>query len=261
MDFIWYAQGQVLISQSFGNKLKNMPKIDQAKLIDLTDNGFVKTSGGVGTLGVDTATYALTNQTMNIGTTGVAINRASAAMTLAGITLTTPDIGTPSAGVLSSCTGLPYSGLADGTDGNLITWDAAGKAALVTTGNAGQVLTSNGAGAAPTFQAAAGGGLVWGASVSGTTTGGTWISAGANTSVEYNLTGTAFAGGRIIASGYFTATASTSVSIDILKAALFSNQLERDGLTGTPYEFTVALTAGTNNESVFASMDWEEISR
>jgi hypothetical protein len=96
---------------------------------------------------------------------------------------------------------------------------------------------------------------------SGTTTGGTWISAGVNTSVEYNLTGTAFAGGRIIASGYFTATASTSVSIDILKAALFSNQLERDGLTGTSYEFTIVLTAGTNNESVFASMDWEEISR
>ena len=96
---------------------------------------------------------------------------------------------------------------------------------------------------------------------SGATTGGTWISAGANTSVEYNLTGTAFAGGRIIASGYFTATASTSVSIDILKAALFSNQLERDGLTGTPYELTIALTAGTNNESVFASLDWEEVSR
>ena len=96
---------------------------------------------------------------------------------------------------------------------------------------------------------------------SGATTGGTWISAGVNTSVEYNLTGTAFAGGRIVASGYFTATASTSVSIDILKAALFSNQLERDGLTGTPYEFTIVLTAGTNNESVFASMDWEEVSR
>ena len=97
---------------------------------------------------------------------------------------------------------------------------------------------------------------------SGTTTGGgAWTSAGASSSVEYKLDGTSFTGGRIIASGYFTATASTSVSIDILKAALFSNQLERDGLTGTPYEFTIALTAGTNNESVFASMDWEEVSR
>jgi len=44
------------------------------------------------------------DQTMYIGTTGVAINRASAALTLAGITLTTPDIGTPSAGNLANCT-------------------------------------------------------------------------------------------------------------------------------------------------------------
>jgi hypothetical protein len=95
----------------------------------------------------------------------------------------------------------------------------------------------------------------------GTTTGGLWVSAGANSSVEYNLTGSSFTGGRIIASGYFTATASTSVSVDILRAALFNNQLERDGLTGTPYEFTLILAAGTNNETVFASMDWEEISR
>jgi hypothetical protein len=101
----------------------------------------------------------------------------------------------------------------------------------------------------------------WQLVAAGTTTGGSWTSSGANNSVEYNLTGTAFSGGRIIASGYFTATASTSVSIDILKAALFSNQLERDGLTGTPYEFTIAVSAGTSNKSVFASMDWEEISK
>jgi hypothetical protein len=95
----------------------------------------------------------------------------------------------------------------------------------------------------------------------GTTTGGTWVSAGTNSCVEYNITGTSFTGGRIIASGYFTATSSTSVSVDILRAALLSTQLERDGLTNTPYEFTLILGAGTNNESVFGSMDWEEISR
>ena len=46
---------------------------------------------------------------------------------------------------------------AGGTDGNLITYNASGDPAVVTTGNSGQVLTSNGAGAAPTFQAASGG--------------------------------------------------------------------------------------------------------
>ena len=52
---------------------------------------------------------AATDQTMYIGTTAVAINRASAALTLAGLTLTTPDIGTPSAGVLTNTTGLPLT--------------------------------------------------------------------------------------------------------------------------------------------------------
>ena len=101
----------------------------------------------------------------------------------------------------------------------------------------------------------------WKVIASGTTTGGSWVSAGTDSCVEYNLTGTSFTGGRTIASGYFTATASTSVSVDILRAALLSTQLERNGLTNTPYEFTLLLGAGTNNESAFGSMDWEEISR
>jgi len=50
--------------------------------------------------------------------------------------------------------------MAGGTDGNLITYDASGDPAYVATGVATNVLTSNGAGAAPTFQAAAAGGLV-----------------------------------------------------------------------------------------------------
>ena len=47
--------------------------------------------------------------------------------------------------------------LADGTDGELLTWDAAGVAATVAVGTVGQVLTSGGAGVAPTMQDAAGG--------------------------------------------------------------------------------------------------------
>jgi hypothetical protein len=49
--------------------------------------------------------------------------------------------------------------MAGGTDGNLITYDASGDPAYVATGAATNVLTSNGAGAAPTFQAPAAGGL------------------------------------------------------------------------------------------------------
>jgi len=49
--------------------------------------------------------------------------------------------------------------MAGGTDGNLITYDASGDPAYVATGAATEVLTSNGAGAAPTFQAPAAGGI------------------------------------------------------------------------------------------------------
>src|SRR3990167_2872664 len=58
---------------------------------------------------------AATGQTFYIGTTQVAINRASAALTLAGITLTTPNIGTPSAGVATNITGLPAGSILAGT--------------------------------------------------------------------------------------------------------------------------------------------------
>jgi hypothetical protein len=50
--------------------------------------------------------------------------------------------------------------MAGGTDGNLITYDASGDPAYVTTGTSGHVLTSGGTGVAPTFQAAAGGGKI-----------------------------------------------------------------------------------------------------
>jgi len=46
--------------------------------------------------------------------------------------------------------------MASGTDGNLITYDASGNPAAVAVGTLGQVLTSNGAGAAPTMQTGGG---------------------------------------------------------------------------------------------------------
>ena len=42
--------------------------------------------------------------------------------------------------------------IADGTDGELLTWDSSGEATTIPVGTSGQVLTSNGAGAEPTWQ-------------------------------------------------------------------------------------------------------------
>ncbi len=57
----------------------------------------------------------------------------------------------------TSLTTVQVSDLATGTDGELITWDSSADPAAVGVGSSTHVLTSNGAGAAPTFQAAAGG--------------------------------------------------------------------------------------------------------
>jgi hypothetical protein len=101
----------------------------------------------------------------------------------------------------------------------------------------------------------------WQLIATGTTTGGTWVSAGTNSSVEYNITGTTFAGGRILASGFFNATNQGSSQIDLLKEALFKFQLERNGLTATPFELTLVIASDSSSDTVVASLDWEEVSR
>jgi hypothetical protein len=102
----------------------------------------------------------------------------------------------------------------------------------------------------------------WQVFASGVTGGGSWQSAGTDSAVEYNITGTSFAGGRILASGFLSATNQGASSVDILKEALFKFQLERNSFTGTPYEISlIAATDTTAQAGLLASMDWEEISR
>jgi hypothetical protein len=102
----------------------------------------------------------------------------------------------------------------------------------------------------------------WQVRASGVTSGGSWIDAGIDSAIEYNISGTSYAGGRILASGFLNSSNQGSPNLDILKEALFKFQLERNNLTKTPFEITlVAATDTSNGSSMFASMDWEEISR
>jgi hypothetical protein len=102
----------------------------------------------------------------------------------------------------------------------------------------------------------------WRVVASATTSGGgAWVDAGVDSCIEYKLDGTTTTGGRILASGFFNSNTQSSTVVDILKEALFKFQLERNGLTGTPYELSLIVTASTNTELVYASLDWEEISR
>jgi len=101
----------------------------------------------------------------------------------------------------------------------------------------------------------------WQLRASTTTGGGSWLSAGTDSSVEYNISGTSTTGGRILASGYFDSSKNNIGSIDILKEALFKFQLERNGLTNTPFEISVVAACAASNKTILASVDWEEISR
>ena len=100
----------------------------------------------------------------------------------------------------------------------------------------------------------------WQIKTTGTTTAGTWVDV-TDSSMQYNITGTSFAGGRTLASGFFNATNQGSSQINLLKDALFKFQLERNGLTSTPYELTLVIASDSASDTVVASMDWEEITR
>lgn len=95
------------------NGTKGIVSAPVATYPSLTELTYVK--GVTSAIQTQIGNKAATDQTFYIGTTQVAIDRASAALTLAGITLTTPDIGTPSAGVLTNCTGLPAASIVPGT--------------------------------------------------------------------------------------------------------------------------------------------------
>ncbi len=91
------------------------------------------------------------------------------------------------------------------------------------------------------------------------TTGGTWASAGADSSVEYNLAPTSVSSGAVTETGFLI---SNNQSINAPQGADFSfqDQLLRNPFTPTMYEYVItAATTGTNID-VYCSVNWQEVS-
>jgi hypothetical protein len=82
------------------------------------------------TLPSATGTLALNDQTFYIGTTQVAINRGSAALTLAGLTLTTPDIGAATGTSLALGADPAETGVIMLANGAAIGWEDATEATI-----------------------------------------------------------------------------------------------------------------------------------
>ena len=80
---------------------------------------------------------------------------------------------------------------------------------------------------------------------------------------DNGLWATSTTGGRILAQGYVNSSNQGSPSINILKEALFSTQLERNSFTSTPFELVVemAIDATGGTLGAYVSVDWEEVSR
>ena len=202
-----------------------------------------------GTNVVDVTTY-LTSLTLGSalpvasGGTGVTTSTGSGANALAtSPTLVTPVLGTPSSGTLTNCTGYTTANLsgsiglttqvtgtlpvANGGTGVATLTTAYGVVAAGTTatgafqnigtGTTGQVLTSNGAGALPTFQAA-GGGFASGTRMSFQQTAAPtgWTkdtTAGINDSILRLVTGSVSSGGSTAFSTWNAQTASGATTL------------------------------------------------
>lgn len=103
----------------------------------------------------------------------------------------------------------------------------------------------------------------WKIVANGVTGGGTWVSAGTDSAVEYNLEGTSIdlTNARTTASGFMSSTNQSTAVINIPKDSLFKFQFERNSLTSTPYEISLCAAADGASRSVYGSLDWEEVSR
>ncbi len=89
--------------------------------------------------------------------------------------------------------------------------------------------------------------------------GGSWVSAGDDSCVEYKLDGTnAIVDGTVLKSGFFTSSASSSPIVS-LEPGVFKFQLERNSFTQVAYTFTLAVAGRQLNDKVLGSIDWEEI--
>ena len=95
--------------------------------------------------------------------------------------------------------------------------------------------------------------------VNPTLTGATWTSAGATSSVEYDITATSYDGGDDAKIGYLVIGAGAGANVIDFKDGLFKFQLERNSFTNTAVVFSLVATGAANGNDALGSIDWEEI--
>lgn len=101
----------------------------------------------------------------------------------------------------------------------------------------------------------------WEVVINGDVTGGSWVSAGNDSSIEYNITSTSLANGVSVASGFFASSNQSTAIGNILKSELFGLQLERNSFTSVPQVLSIAISCDTATSTAYGRIDWEEVTR
>lgn len=91
-----------------------------------------------------------------------------------------------------------------------------------------------------------------------TTSGGTWVSAGTNSSVEYNINAASYTGGNILETSYIISSNQAAGSLGAANFP-FEFQLERNTFSNVMYEFTLAVESDSVNTDAYAHINWEEL--
>lgn len=97
--------------------------------------------------------------------------------------------------------------------------------------------------------------IVDGATVSG----GTWVNADANSSVQYNITATTMSGGKSYTQAYQAVNNQGSVSSDATGLSIFRHQLQRNSFTGANSVLVLAVAGAGSLDTCIGSINWEEI--
>jgi hypothetical protein len=98
--------------------------------------------------------------------------------------------------------------------------------------------------------------------IGGTLTGASWVSAGTDSCIEYDITASAVTGGRDAQVGYVNVSAGAGgATVNLSREQLFAYQLERDPFAASDNGIIITLagTGAANGNDAVGAMTWEEI--